>query len=285
MFSLKPLVTCVSLHLESGGNGFQRGEVADLLQVVRHASAAPSFVSIWRTHFGEHMKFIRRALLVVGAAALLVAPSAVGVATAAPTAAVGGGTGIVISGKYLCTMTSVGHDRQGNLVGLTAGHCGNLGETISLERNRGAGTVGRIVTKSKSWDFAVIRLDSSRVHAVRSVGKARISGVGTYPQPFTTVCKSGRTTGFSCGPTLLIDGPTALNYVCAAPGDSGSPIISKGRVVGMVNAIMNVAGRGTAIECIDPAFPVFSPMIATKMTDILKVLNKTTAIGAGFRTA
>ncbi|MGB6040478.1 MAG: S1 family peptidase [Gordonia sp. (in: high G+C Gram-positive bacteria)] len=229
------------------------------------------------------MKLIRRTLFAVGAAAMLLSPAAVSVANAAPTTAVGGGSGIVISGKYLCTMTTVGHDRSGNLVGLTAGHCGNLGSPISLERNRGAGTIGRIVTKSKSWDVAVIRLDSSRVRPVRSVGPARISRVGTYPQPFSNVCKSGRTTGYTCGPTLVSEGATAFNYVCAAPGDSGGPIISNGRVVGMLNGALTIAGPGTSIECVHPALPIYTPMVATKMTDIVKVLNRTTAVGSGFR--
>ncbi|ALG85260.1 S1 family peptidase [Gordonia phthalatica] len=230
------------------------------------------------------MKAFRRALLAIGAAAIALSPAAV--ATAAPAATVGGGSGIVVNSKSLCTVTTVGHDRGGRLVALTAGHCGNLGDSIRLERNRSAGVVGRIVTKSKTWDVAVVQLDSSRVRGVRSVGKARINGVGTYPAPLNDVCKSGRTTGFSCGPTLLLDGPVAINYVCAAPGDSGGPIIKNGRVVGMLNAIMRVAGPGTpAIECISPAFPVYSPMVATKMTDILKVLKSApNAVGSGFRT-
>ena len=231
------------------------------------------------------MKAFRRALLAIGAAALVLSPTAA-VATAAPAATVGGGSGIVVDSKSLCTVTAVGHDRGGRLVALTAAHCGDLGDSVRLERNRGAGVIGRIVTKSKGWDVAVIKLDSTRVRGVRAVGKARIGGVGTYPAPFNNVCKSGRTTGFSCGPTLLIDGPVAMNYVCAAPGDSGGPIIKNGRVVGMLNAIMRIAGPGTpAIECVHPAFPVYSPMVATKMTSILKVLNSAPrAVGSGFRT-
>lgn len=232
---------------------------------------------------GRQMKAIRRTLLLVGAALLALSPAAV--ATAAPIANVGGGSGIVIDGRALCTMTTVGNDRAGRLVGLTAGHCGNLGSAVSLERNARAGVIGRIVTKSKNWDVAVVRLDTSRVRGVRNVGKAHIGGVGTYPQPFANVCKSGRTTGFSCGPTLAIEGASTINYVCSARGDSGGPIISRGRVVGMLNGSLRLAGPGTSVECIDPAFPVYTPMVATKMTDIVRVLNATpTAIGSGFRT-
>lgn len=235
-------------------------------------------------HRGEKLKAIRRALLAIGAAAIALSPAAV--ATAAPAATVGGGSGIVVNGRYLCTMTAVGHDRGGNLVGLTAGHCGKLGDSISLERNRGAGTIGRIVTRSKNWDVAVVQLNPNRVRAVSRIGKARIHGVGNYPAPFTNVCKSGRTTGFTCGPTLVNDKSVTYNYVCAAPGDSGGPIIKNGRVVGMLNGSLRIAGPGTpSIECIDPAFPVYTPMVATKMTDIVKVLKSAPrAVGSGFRT-
>nr|WP_183373157.1 S1 family peptidase [Gordonia humi] len=207
-----------------------------------------------------------------------------GPADAAPRATIGGGSGIVIANNALCTMTAVGHDRAGRLVGLTAAHCGGVGNTIRSERNRAAGVIGTIVTRSPSLDVAVIRLDPSRVHAVRQVGKARIHKVGVYPRPLSNVCKAGRTTGFTCGPTLVHDGPETLSYVCADHGDSGGPIIVAGRLVGMLNGALRIAGPGSpSIPCVDPAIPLYSPMIATKMTDILRPLNQTNFVGAGFR--
>lgn len=226
----------------------------------------------------------KRALVAVAAVATSVALLPSAPADAATRATVGGGSGIVVAGNALCTMTAVGHDRGGRLVGLTAAHCGGIGNTIRAERNIKAGVIGTIVTRSESLDVAVIALNSSRVKAVRQVGKARISRVGTYPKPFSNVCKAGRTTGFTCGPTLVQDGDVALNYVCADHGDSGGPIIVAGRLVGMLNGAMRIAGAGTpSIPCVDPAFPFYSPMIATKMTDILRPLNRTSKIGAGFR--
>ena len=230
------------------------------------------------------MKMIKRVLVAVAAVAATVALVPSGPAEAAPRATVGGGSGIIVAGNALCTMTAVGHDRTGRLVGLTAAHCGGIGNTVQAERNRKAGVIGSIVTRSSSLDVAVIALNSSRVKAVRQVGKARISRIGSYPKPFSNVCKAGRTTGFTCGPTLVHDGNAALNYVCADHGDSGGPIIVGGRLVGMLNGALRVAGAGTpSIPCVDPAFPVYSPMIATKMTDILGPLNKTSRVGSGFR--
>ena len=230
------------------------------------------------------MKRFRRAMLAVGAAALALSPMvATPIADAAPKAAVGGGTGIVIDGRALCSLTAVGHDRAGRLVGLTAGHCGGLGSRISIEKKRGLGQVGRIMTRSSKYDFAVIQLDSSRVRGVRSVGGATITGVAAYPQPFTVVCKAGRTTGFSCGPTLQFNGQYAYSYVCSAPGDSGGPVILGRKLVGMLNGGLRIAGPGTSIPCANPQIPLHTPMVATKMTDILRVLNGVDAVGSGFR--
>lgn len=230
-------------------------------------------------------QIVRRVTLALAATVLALAPMALApAADAAPTAAVGGGTGIVIDGRALCSMTAVGRDSAGRLVGLTAGHCGGLGSRVTLEKRRGAGQVGRIVTSSAKYDFAVIALDASRVHGVRSVGKARIAGVARYPRPYTTVCKAGRTTGFSCGPTLQFNGRYAYSYVCSAPGDSGGPVILGNRLVGMLNGGLRIAGPGTSIPCNDPAVPLHTPMVATKMTDILRVLNRAGATGSGFRT-
>lgn len=67
---------------------------------------------------------------VLAAAALL--------AGAPPGAAVekvviGGGAGIVVEGDTYCTLTAVGNDRTGALIGFTSAHCGAPGRR-SLRR-------------------------------------------------------------------------------------------------------------------------------------------------------
>ncbi|GEE03483.1 hypothetical protein nbrc107696_39290 [Gordonia spumicola] len=230
------------------------------------------------------MNILKKAL--VGAAAVLAATSMVPAATAdaAPRVTLGGGSGIIVGGNALCTLTTIGHDRAGRLVGLTAAHCGNNGASIRSERNPRAGVVGRIATKGTGLDAAVIVFDASRVHAVRQVGRARISGVGVYPRPYSNVCKAGRTTGYTCGPTLTNGKLDTYNYVCADHGDSGGPVIAGGRVVGMLNGALRIAGPGSpSIPCVTPAVPIYTPMVATKMTTILASLNRTRYAGSGFR--
>lgn len=225
----------------------------------------------------------RRIMLVLSVALVALVPTALfaGSAQAAPQAAVGGGTAIVFGGKAACTMTAVGRDRSGTLVGLSAAHCAKGGHTITAQNRRSVGVIGRVALISRAGDYAVIRLDPSRVRAVRSVGQARITGIGAMPAFGTTVCKMGRTTGFTCGPVLDAGRPLSTGYVCAGPGDSGAPVLHGTRLVGMLNGGEIIGG--VAIACPFAGFPVHSPMVATRITSILAALNRHGQIGAGFR--
>ncbi|MFT4127636.1 MAG: S1 family peptidase [Gordonia sp. (in: high G+C Gram-positive bacteria)] len=229
-------------------------------------------------------RLLRIVTVIVGLVLALI--PAVHTAQAAPRATVGGGSGIVIDNRYGCTMTTVGTDRAGRLIGLTAGHCGKVGSRIASQRTPAAGVIGRIVVKSKPGDYAVIALDRRRVTPTRVAGGATIRGIGTFPRAGATVCKSGITTGYSCGQVLDIEGSDTLSYVCANHGDSGGPVLSGNRLVGMLNGglVVRVAGVGGAVGCVHPAIPVYTPMVATKMTAIVADLNRVGGAGAGFRT-
>ncbi|HUO40455.1 MAG TPA: serine protease, partial [Mycobacterium sp.] len=62
-----------------------------------------------------------------------------GAAAAADTVVLGGGAGIVINADTLCTLTTIGHDNQGNLIGFTSAHCGGPGAQVAAEANPAAG--------------------------------------------------------------------------------------------------------------------------------------------------
>lgn len=232
------------------------------------------------------MRTSHRILVLLAGLLFALGLAPVAVADAAPRADVGGGSAIVVNGEAACTMTTVGRDGSGSLMGLTAGHCGEIGARVTLERNRGAGEIGRFVAVNERADYAVIRLDATKVNPVRRVGPATISGVAKLPTPFNNVCKSGRTTGFTCGPVLHVNRAESISYVCAAPGDSGGPIVAGNRIVGMLNGglIFDLpGGAGLVIECRNPNFPIFSPMVATSFTDIQREINRIGGPGAGFR--
>ncbi|MCM6778078.1 S1 family peptidase [Nocardia sp. CDC159] len=205
------------------------------------------------------------------AAALALAP---GTATAAELPILGGGSGIVIANTTECTLTTIGHDAAGRLVGLTAGHCGEPGQSVVSETDPNAGVLGRIATSNRDLDYAVIEFDPRRVAASDRVGSVSITGVGAPAQFPATVCKKGRTTGTNCGIVwgdVFARGTETWTQICVLPGDSGAPVVAGSTLVGMVNAYL-------AVGC-------FGPEVGTTWAAIQADLDANQGIGAGFRPA
>ncbi|QIS23071.1 hypothetical protein [Nocardia terpenica] len=61
-------------------------------------------------------------------------------------------------------------------------------------------------------------------------------GVGAAPRTGDTVCKNGRTTGFTCGIVWETHPLWFASHVCADHGDSGSPVLMGDRLIGMIMA-------------------------------------------------
>lgn len=220
-----------------------------------------------------------------------------GSAHAAPSVIVGGGAGLLIgtgSSAQLCTLNSIGRDRFGGLVGLTAGHCGSVGETVRLETAAGSGVIGvvrsSVLTAAPSsvsgLDYAVITFATAKVRPTATRGRVMIAGVGRDPAVGATVCKQGRTTGFSCGPVLRPLAPTSIVVAtCAQPGDSGGPVIAGGRVVGLLRGSVVYSGTaGSAYpSCSTPADAGRTPAAASSMSAIVADLGRAGGVGAGYR--
>ncbi|MEU8901512.1 S1 family peptidase [Nocardia sp. NPDC048505] len=212
----------------------------------------------------------RRAL---GAACAAVAISfaAVGTAQAAAPPVVGGGSGIIIDNQSQCTLTTVGYDRDGRLLGLTAGHCGDAGAQVVTEANPNFGVVGRFVYSNPELDYALIEFTPGKIDPVARVGDTTITGMGAPAQFPAVVCKKGRTTGTSCG---VVWGPLRAAHhetwtqLCVLEGDSGAPVMAGSTLVGMVNAYL-------AIGCLGPE-------VGTNMSAISADLEARGEVGAGF---
>ncbi|PXX69087.1 hypothetical protein DFR70_102774 [Nocardia tenerifensis] len=195
----------------------------------------------------------------------------------------GGGSGIVLNDHDVCTLTTIGHDEAGRLVGLTAGHCAGPGESVAAERDRGAGVLGRVAAVNKDLDYAVIEFDPAKVAAVRQVGDTTIAGLGAYPGPGGVVCENGRSTGFDCGVVWGSLGDRVLNQTCSRPGDSGGPVTEGDRLVGMNNGrVVGFGGIDMNIECTTAANPIHSPAYNHQITDILRAIDAGGGVGAGF---
>lgn len=188
------------------------------------------------------------AVITATAASLSLALGA-GTATAAPSVAIGGGSGILLpldqTDDLACTVTTIGHDGGGRLIGLTAGHCGDRGRAVFAEYKPGAGQIGTVRYVNNNLDYAVIDFDASKVIPLRTVNGVTIAGINTNQPGFPSIaCKTGRSTGNTCGITWFSDGVSHYTQMCVDHGDSGSPVVVGNQLVGMVNAFYFVGCYG-----------------------------------------
>lgn len=202
------------------------------------------------------------------------------VANAADPVALGGGSGLVVNGETLCTLTAIGHDNRGDLVGFTSAHCGGPGAQVAAEGAPDAGVVGAMVAGNDKLDYAVIQFDPAKVRPVNNVNGFQIDGLGPDPVVGDVTCKLGRTTGYSCGVTW---GPgtepgTIVNQVCGQPGDSGAPVTVNNRLVGMIHG----AFSETLPTCIIKYIPLHTPAVTMSFNTQLADITAKNRPGTGF---
>ncbi|AOW91670.1 peptidase S1 family protein [Rhodococcus sp. WMMA185] len=214
---------------------------------------------------------LKRFAAVVAVTAGILGFVAVGSSAAAPAAVMGGGSGIVVDDELLCSLTTIGHDNAGRLVGLTAGHCGEVGAQVVPEASPESGVVGRFVVSNHNLDYAVIEFDPAKVTPVDSIGRVTITGIGA-PASFPQIaCKQGRTTGNTCGVVYgdLLQTHETWTQACVIEGDSGAPMVVGTTLVAMVNAYL--------------AAPCIGPEIGTTMSAVIADMNANGGPGAGFQ--
>ena len=71
----------------------------------------------------------------------------------------------MVEGDTLCTLTAIGNDNRGNLIGFTSAHCGGPGERVAAEGAEAAGVLGTMVAGNDALDYAVIQFDPQKVAA------------------------------------------------------------------------------------------------------------------------
>ncbi|WP_330184046.1 S1 family peptidase [Nocardia sp. NBC_01503] len=214
-----------------------------------------------------------------------------GTADAAPPVTLGGGSGIYVeqlddpNSTADCTLTSIGYDRDGKLVGITAGHCGEVGARIAAEYTRSGG-IGVISEKSAGNDWAVIVFDPARVNPTKQVAQSVINSVGAPPAIGDIACKNGRTTGYTCGPVWETTPNWFRSQVCANHGDSGAPVLLGDRLVGMVVAGTDFDAGPVSIElpaCKGAGDLIHEPELSTTISMVLADIDRHGGAGAGFR--
>lgn len=219
---------------------------------------------------------VAAAIPLLGVAVVLAAPAA----SAEDKVPLGGGAGLVIDTDTYCTLTSIGNDRTGALIGFTSAHCGGPGAVVRSEAAPDAGALGTMVAGNDGLDYAVIRFDPAKVDPVANWNGFAITGLGPDPKFGEVACKLGRTTGYSCGVTW---GPgeepgTIVNQVCGRPGDSGAPVTVNNKLVGMIHGAFT-DGLPT---CVIKYIPLHTPAVTMSMNAILADLAAKDRPGAGF---
>lgn len=210
----------------------------------------------------------------------VLAPWAAGPAHAAPPVVLGGGSGIVVDGESFCTLTAIGHDNAGRLIGFTSAHCGGPGATVAAESDIAAGVLGKMVAGNDLLDYAVIEFDPQLVTPTNNVNGFRIDGIGPDPKFGEIACKLGRTTGYSCGVTW---GPgkdpgTIVNQVCGQPGDSGAPVTVNNHLVGMIHG----AFTEDLPTCVVKFVPLHTPAVTMSINTQLADITAKNRPGTGF---
>jgi hypothetical protein len=192
----------------------------------------------------------------------------------------GGGSGIVVDEGTSCTLTAIGNDNRGKLIGFTSGHCGGPGAQVAAEGAMDRGTLGTMVAGNDGLDYAVIEFDPQKVQPVATVDGFRIDGIAPDPVFGAVACKLGRTTGYSCGVTW---GPgdkpgTILNQVCGQPGDSGAPVTVDNHLVGMIHG----AFSEDLPTCVVKFVPLHTPAVTMSINAILADITAKNRPGSGF---
>ncbi|MEV6774120.1 hypothetical protein AB0N05_36345 [Nocardia sp. NPDC051030] len=224
----------------------------------------------------------------VGTAAMVIALGAVAApsAQADPSdsqAALGGGSGIVLGRSTKCSLTTIGHDGAGRLVGFTAGHCAEPGMPVTGEQFRDVGVVGVVRASDEELDYGVIEFDPDKVAPLRSVGGTTISGYSTPPATWDVVCQTGRTTGRACG-VVWGSGPGGfLDQACSSYGDSGGPLTVGDTLVGLVSGPLINDTRAIRFSCSDSNNPLHTPVLAVAFDAVRAAVDAAKGVGSGFQ--
>ncbi len=213
----------------------------------------------------------------IGVGAVLATGFSVGPAAADGQVILGGGAGMMVGGNY-CTLTAIGHDRAGDLVGFTAGHCGGPGTPVVAEGADSRGPVGTIAAAGDGLDYAVIKFDPAKVSPTANFAGFEIHGIGPDPDWHQPACTDGAANGVRCGGVGSMPGPGprgALSRSAFQPGDDGGPITADDMLIGVAFGGLDTPGdlQGQAPS----HFTEF-----TKFSAILSDVNAKGRHGAGF---
>lgn len=139
---------------------------------------------------------------------------------------------------------------------VTAGHCAGVGSTWYADAGRTT-TVGPTVSVDfPGNDYALVAYTNGAVPRPGTIGSVDITGVQD-PVVGLSVCMRGGTSGVHCGVILALNQSVSFpegtitglirTNICSEPGDSGAPLYSGDKVIGiLVGGSGNCASGGTS---------------------------------------
>lgn len=192
----------------------------------------------------------------------------------------GPGTPLYVNEEMMCTLTAAGYDAEGRKVGITAGHCGNPGDSVSSADSWQVGPTGTIVAKDEYLDYSVIELGAN-AEVSRSYNGVTVNEIAGPTKPGDVACKAGVATGTTCGATLSANHDIQIAQVCAMVGDSGAPLFRDGRLVGAVTG--GIMPLGLGVSCASPLQGALHvPTTVSNTEAIVESMNRRGGVGAGF---
>lgn len=198
-------------------------------------------------------------------------------------AALGGGSGLVLGRSTKCSLTTIGYDSAGRLVGFTAGHCAEAGTPVRGEQFPDAGVVGVVRDSDAQLDYAVIEFDPSVVTPLRTVNGGTIAGLAAAPPAWSIVCQNGRTSGLGCGVVWASSPVGFMEQACSSYGDSGAPVTAGDQLVGIVSAPLISDTRVLRFSCTDASNPIHTPVIAVAFDTVRAAVDAGKGVGSGFQ--
>lgn len=175
-----------------------------------------------------------------------------------------------------CTSAFSFTGKDGRAYAVTAGHCGREGDLVwptgAATTFDFASEVGHVIfsglysqhtPETQGADVGIIEITDPERY-MDLVGKPIPTGIGAHVGPVDRVCKTGATTGYTCGEFEDTERVQIVNLdpgvedetfgdiaaVCAASGDSGGPVFAdvggRATVIGVVSG--TEAGRADE-EC------------------------------------
>jgi hypothetical protein len=187
----------------------------------------------------------------------------------------GGGAGITVNGTP-CTLTTIGHDNTGELVGFTAATCGGPGSPVAAAEGD---SVGSVVAADDHLDYAVTKFDPAKVTPTANFAGFAINGIGPDPDFRQPACTNGAATGIQCGIITTMPGPGPNRNMSRCPfqpGDEGRPVTAD-------NLLIGIARSGwTAIDPGPLHYGQTPESFLTLFSAVLNDVNAKGGPGAGF---